>query len=108
MQGRSIFESNMWPPEQLNEFIPLSFIQYNDPNTLEVDTASANSNMLIKYPSIDEDFKTDDHKNIETILLPFETNDAPCFTLIEGPPGIGKSFLLKEIAFKWGKSQDLN
>ena len=30
---------------------------------------------------------------------------ASCFILIEGAPGIGKSVLLKEIAYRWGKKQ---
>ena len=110
MARRLIVERNKWPEEQLKEFIPLLFTQYKNANTLEIDTASTNSSTSIKYPSsiyIDKDFKTNSHKNIEIILSPFEKNDTPCFTLIEGPPGIGKSFLLKEIAFKWGNNQVL-
>jgi len=46
-------------------------------------------------------------KEVTTILSPFERSDEPCFILIEGPPGIGKSLLLKEIAYRWGKKQAL-
>ena len=46
-------------------------------------------------------------KDVATILFPFDKNDKPCFILIEGPPGIGKSLLLKEIAYRWGKNEIL-
>ena len=40
-------------------------------------------------------------------LIPLEKNDEPQFILVEGPPGVGKSFLLKEIAYQWGDKQIL-
>ena len=43
-------------------------------------------------------------KELEEILAPLENNDEPSFILIEGAPGIGKSVLLKEIAYQWGKN----
>ena len=46
-------------------------------------------------------------KDVTSILSPFEKSDKPCFILIEGPPGIGKSLLLKEIAYRWGKNMIL-
>ena len=46
-------------------------------------------------------------KEIAEILAPLETNDDPQFILIEGAPGIGKSLLLKEIAYRWGIRQIL-
>ena len=42
-------------------------------------------------------------KRLKEILVPLESHDEPCFILIEGAPGIGKSVLLKEIAYQWGK-----
>ena len=41
-------------------------------------------------------------KEVAEILAPLETNDDPQFILIEGAPGIGKSLLLKHIAYRWG------
>ena len=41
-------------------------------------------------------------KEIAEILAPLETSDDPQFILIEGAPGIGKSLLLKHIAYRWG------
>ena len=44
-------------------------------------------------------------KEIEEILAPLEESKQSCFVLIEGAPGIGKSVLLKEIAYRWGNKQ---
>ena len=46
-------------------------------------------------------------KEVAEILAPLETSDDPQFTLIEGAPGIGKSLLLKHIAYRWGIQQIL-
>ena len=40
-------------------------------------------------------------KQIEEILAPLETSKESTFILVEGAPGIGKTVLLKEIAYKW-------
>ena len=42
-------------------------------------------------------------KKLEKILAPLENKEEPSFILIEGASGIGKSVLLKEIAYQWGK-----
>ena len=39
------------------------------------------------------------------ILAPLEWSRGPQFVLIEGAPGIGKTILLKEIAYRWGNKQ---
>ena len=44
-------------------------------------------------------------KEITEILAPLEMGKESAFILIEGAPGIGKSVLLKEIAYRWGKKQ---
>ena len=44
-------------------------------------------------------------KEIKIILAPLKNSEGSCFVLIEGAPGIGKSVLLKEIAYRWGKKQ---
>ena len=46
-------------------------------------------------------------KEIAEFLLQMETNKDPHFILIEGAPGMGKTLLLKEIAYGWGKGQIL-
>ena len=40
-------------------------------------------------------------KEVAEILAPLETSDDPQFILIEGAPGIGKSLLLKHVAYRW-------
>ena len=44
-------------------------------------------------------------KEIKEMLAPLENGEEPCYVLIEGTPGIGKSILLKEIAYRWGKTE---
>ena len=44
-------------------------------------------------------------KDLAEILAPLEQSKEPQFILIEGAPGIGKSILLKEIAYRWGNKQ---
>ena len=46
-------------------------------------------------------------KEVAEILAPLETSDDPQFILIEGAPGIGKSVLLKHIAYRWSIQQIL-
>ena len=46
-------------------------------------------------------------EELTEILAPLEQSKSPQFVLIEGAPGIGKSVLLKEIAYRWGKKQVL-
>ena len=46
-------------------------------------------------------------KKVAEILAPLEASNDPQFVLIEGAPGIGKSFLLKEITYLWAKQQIL-
>ena len=46
-------------------------------------------------------------KEVAEILAPLETSNDPQFVLIEGDPGIGKSLLLKQIAYLWAKKQIL-
>ena len=42
-------------------------------------------------------------KDMKEILAPLKESEEASFILIEGAPGIGKSTLLKEMAYRWGK-----
>jgi len=44
-------------------------------------------------------------KELLDILAPLENSDGSGFVLFEGLPGIGKSFLLQEIAYRWSKNE---
>ena len=46
-------------------------------------------------------------KEVVEILASLETSNDPQFILIEGAPGIGKSLLLREIAYQWSTGQIL-
>ena len=46
-------------------------------------------------------------KELAEVLAPLETGNDPQFVLIEGAPGIGKSLLLKEIAYSWAEKKIL-
>ena len=46
-------------------------------------------------------------KEVEEVLAPLETSNDPHFILIKGAPGIGKSLLLKHIAYRWSIQQIL-
>ena len=71
-----------------------------------IDKVVIRSNSVPKYlhldshKSLQEVFNTSKvTKEVMEILAPLETNNEPQFILIEGAPGIGKSLLLKEIAY---------
>ena len=124
-------DDDAWPPEQPTSFMPLLLVHRKGHRTAEEVTTMAE---LMHTSSIKEvamvtgeqsavvRVKSDIHekfhkmldtsratisKEIEEILAPFESNSKSAFILIEGTPGIGKSALLKEIAYKWGDNKQL-
>ena len=96
MLKRLVLNENRWPPEQPKEFTPLLLIHYQGKKTLDYHEPLQG---LFNDSTIT--------KEVTTILSPFDKSDKPCFILIEGPPGIGKSLLLKEIAYRWGNNKVL-
>jgi len=115
-------DEDTWPPDQPTEFIPLLLIQHLQQRTKEQESEMAK---LIQTGDIDsvgrgqvisKRHKLDSHdtvqhildtstvtKEVAEILTPLEDNSSQKFVLIEGAPGIGKTFLLKHIACRWGK-----
>ena len=118
-----------WPPDQPKNFIPLVLIHHHGKYSIKETTEIA---QLIQMHDIDEITslasnqsvpkcqqypKLDSHEPLQRvsldrstvteelteILAPVEQSEGPQFVLIEGAPGIGKSVLLKEIAYRWGK-----
>ena len=121
-------DEETWPPEQPKNFTPLVLIHYQGQHSIKQATAVA---QLIQTGNVDEITslasnrpvptnhpKLDSHeplqevldsstvtKELTEILAPLEQSKQPQFILIEGAPGIGKSILLKEIAYRWGNKQ---
>ena len=121
-------EEESWPPDQPKNFTPLVLIHHQGQHTMKQATAVA---QLIQTGDVDEITslasnrsvpkhhpKLDSHeplqevldsstvtKELAEILAPLEQSKDPQFILIEGAPGIGKSILLKELAYRWGNKQ---
>ena len=126
VQTRFIIDKNTWPPDQVKTFTPLLLIHYQGHRTPEQVRAMAeltctgdigkvasitdNQSAIKFHPKLDscEKFELLDNsmatKEIQEILAPLEKSEES-FILIEGAPGIGKSVLLKEIAYRWGKNE---
>ena len=124
VQARFKVDDDTWPPYQPKNFTPLVLIHYEGHRNLQQaiaitkltqtgNIASLASNQPVpknhsNYQPLKEVLDTSIvTKEVEQILAPLEKNDEPQFILIEGPPGIGKSVLLKEIAYRWGDKQIL-
>ena len=129
VQTRFMVDDDTWPPEQPTSFTPLLLIHRKGHRTSEEATAMAElmhtggidkvAMVTGEQPTVKR-AKLDSHekfhkmldtsratKEIEEILAPLENNTKSAFILIEGAPGIGKSVLLKEIAYKWGENKQL-
>ena len=120
-------DENTWPPEQPTSFTPLLLIHSKGNRTPGEVTAMAklmHAGYISKVASATDDHPTvkrarlDSYKKcqkvldtnratkeIEVILAPLVESKEASFILIEGAPGIGKSLLLKEVAYRWGKQQ---
>ena len=120
-------DDNTWPPEQPTSFTPLLLIHSKGNRTPGEVTAMAklmHAGDISKVASATGDHPTvkrarlESHekcqkvldtsratKEIEVILAPLVESKEASFILIEGAPGIGKSMLLKEVAYRWGKQQ---
>ena len=112
-----------WPPEPPKTFTPLVLMQHQGHPNLKQSIAMAEfverghidkvvsvtyTNTLPKHPKLDSHQPLQEvldtskvTKEVAEILAPLETSDNPQFILIEGAPGIGKSLLLKHIAYRW-------
>ena len=129
IQTRLTVDKDAWPPERPKTFTPLLLIQHRGHRNLKHSTAIAeyverghidkvasvtSTDTLPKHPKLDSHQPLQEvldtskvTKEVAEILAPLQTSSDPQFILIEGAPGIGKSFLLKEMAFRWGKKEIL-
>ena len=119
-------DDDTWPPKKLKGFFPLLLVYYQGHHSSNQVTAIAKLMQTGEITSlVDADKpagvmrhpKPANHKTLqeflnvtmvtkefEEILAPLENSDTPLFILVEGTPGIGKSVLLKEIAYHWDKN----
>ena len=116
IETRLMIDDNIWPPEQPANFTPLLLVRYQGHHVRTPQQVNAMAKLIYtgdigKAASVTGDsHKTvldtgRATKEIEEILAPLEKNKESSFILIEGAPGIGKSVLLKEIAYRWGNKQ---
>jgi len=113
-QSQFRVDKNTWPPGQLHNFTPLLLVHHEGQQSM--DQAVKVAKLLHKgdiSSLATEQLVHTDHatcvsnvtEEVMEILAPLEECDEPQFIMIEGAPGIGKSVLLREIAFRWGKKQ---
>ena len=130
IQTRFDIGEDTWPPEQPKDFTPVVLMYYEEQPTLEHATAitealhtgdithviSVDNGQLLPQP-----FAVDNHhvlreihktskvtRNLADILVSLElSSSGPPTVLIEGAPGIGKSILMKNIAYNWAKGEML-
>ena len=123
IQERFNADEETWPPDQPQNFIPLVLIHHQGQHSTKQATAVA---QLVQAGEIDQvALSASNHfsdpkccesiqealdrsvitRELTEILAPLEQSKDPQFILIEGAPGIGKSVLLKEIAYRWGNKQ---
>ena len=114
-----MIDDDLWPPEQPANFTPLLLVYHEDCHVRTLEQVNAMAKLMYsgdigKAASVagvsDDSHKTVlstgiATKEIKEILAPLEKNEGSSFILIEGAPGIGKSVLLKEIAYRWGDKQ---
>ena len=114
-------DKKTWPPVQPKMYTPLVLIQYQDyqnPEQIKELAKFVGQGHIDQFDSLEgndscshepiETILTTNKiiKKVEEILLPLETSNKPQFILIEGVPGIRKSFLSKEIAYRWGDNKN--
>lgn len=100
---RFVVDEETWPPYQFKIFAPLLLMHYKGHRTLKQVEKVGEQLCMGKIDDLSNDIRKVT-KEIAEILLPLQES-YPCFILIEGAPGIGKSVLLKEISHRWANKQ---
>ena len=121
-------DEETWPPDQPKNFTPLVLIHHQGLHSMkqaaamaqliqtgdidEITSLTSNRSVPTNHPKLDSHEPLQEvldsstvTKELTEILAPLEQCKEPQFILIEGAPGIGKSILLKEIAYRWGNKQ---
>ena len=118
-----------WPPDQPKEFTPLVLLHREDEQSItQVTTitkalhggaisdvvSATTSEPIAKHPGLHSHDELGEAlkaskatTDISEILAPLEVSGKAQTILIEGAPGIGKTILLKHIAYSWAKQEML-
>ena len=116
-QARFRVDDDTWPPDQSHHFTPLLLVHHEGQQRMDqaVEVAKLIHKGNVTSLATEQLVHTKlDHraphvskvtKEVMEILAPLEEQEEPQFIMIEGAPGIGKSVLLREIAYRWGKQQ---
>ena len=120
LQERFNIDEETWPPDQPKNFTPLVLIHHQGQHSMKQPgvshTGDIDNTVPKHHPKLDSHEPLQEVPNSSTrtvtkelaeILVLLEQSKDPQFILIEGAPGIGKSILLKEIAYRWGNEQIL-
>jgi len=126
-QNRFNINRDAWPLEQPADFTPVVLIHYDssctfkhDPETVQVfyseegissmySTARQSKGLCSEQQPLQKILETSKiTKNISDILFSLENSYSHEIILIEGAPGIGKSVLLAEVAYRWSNLQLLS
>ena len=126
VQGRFDTDEDTWPPDHQKKFTPLVLTHHQRRHTMKQAIALAKLDDVKKITlltstqalpkghqkrsetyrllqeALDSSTVTKDFSEVLSLL---EKSKHPQFILIEGAPGMGKSMLLKEIAYRWGKKE---
>ena len=130
IESRYIPEGKEWPPNQPKYYVNLAVVHYQGSRTQEEVIFSTQHNKLIGYPINKFSFSTSSNQQSRSSIKFIVTQEIadifvtdphigkteanenytsiPKSVLIEGAPGIGKTILLKEIAFRWANGIILN
>ena len=111
IQKRFRPNDDLSPLERTKNYIPLRFLYSYQQRTLKECHELAVLMQTNKLLSSDDQSNVFNYgritEDILELLAPLEGDGNSQFILINGAPGIGKSMLLKEIAFKWSNNQIL-
>ena len=107
---RYIVEGKEWPPNQPKYYVNLGVLHHKDNRNIEEVISIAHRH---KDGSSAVDEKLEENVRITKDILDLfaaigDDSTKPRSILIEGAPGIGKTILLKEIAYRWANNTMFN